>query len=159
MGEPLVQELDAVVVQWGLLEAAGGVTQTAAADATPLSKSLKAGTRAVHRAAENVRFVRDFLKGAVPLDSYLELLKALYHVYSALEKGLRALPDELKHQDFEVVARTEALAVDLRKLMGVAPGADLDVGPPSQSAAAYVQRLERLSRDQPFLVLAHAYTR
>jgi len=159
-GEPLVQELDAIVVQWGLLEGdeSQKKDQDQAAD-TPLSKSLKAGTRAVHRAAENVRFVRDFLKGVVPLDSYIELLKALYHVYTALESGLKALPAELKHCDFDIVRRTETLETDLRQLMGVAPGAKFEVGPPSPSAAAYVQRLERLMREQPFLVLAHAYTR
>merc|ERR1719282_745308 len=32
----------------------------------PLSRSLKEGTKVVHMAAENVRFVQDFQKSAVP---------------------------------------------------------------------------------------------
>ena len=67
----------------------------------------------VHRSAENVHFVRDFLKGSVKKESYIELLRALYHVYHAMETGLRELPEHLKHRDFSVLERSDALAADL----------------------------------------------
>jgi len=67
-GEPLVQELDSIIDQWGLANADAEADTTPhikqdqsaslKADTTPhikqdLSASLKAGTKTVHRAAEN----------------------------------------------------------------------------------------------------------
>lgn len=160
-GEPLVAELDLILDQWGLasMEAMAPVTPKPGEGAAQLSQSLKAGTKTVHRAAENVRFVRDFLKGAVPKDSYVELLKALYFVYAAMEEALARLPARLQHIDFGAVHRAESLEEDLRFYLGVPPGAPLDLGEPSPATGAYVARLEELAANEPHLVLAHAYAR
>ncbi|CAK0861649.1 unnamed protein product [Prorocentrum cordatum] len=157
-GEPLVAELDGLLEQWGL----DGTDATALSTPRPdaqLSQSLKAGTKTVHRAAENVRFVRDFLKGAVPKGSYVELLRALYFVYTAMEGALARLPEELQHIDFGAVHRAAALEEDLRFYLGVPPGAPLELGEPSPATASYVARLEELVASAPHLVLAHAYAR
>lgn len=151
-GELLVQELDSVVDSWGLAETP---TESPPEElGEPLSKTLKSGTRFAHRAAENVRFVRDFLKGKVTRESYVELLRSLLHVYSALESALRRLPEEFRHCDFEVLRRTESLAADLLFYSGVD-----QAGLPSPATAQYVERLQRLAVERPLLLLAHAYTR
>eukprot|EP00928_Gymnodinium_smaydae_P021846 TRINITY_DN18551_c0_g1_i1.p1 TRINITY_DN18551_c0_g1~~TRINITY_DN18551_c0_g1_i1.p1 ORF type:complete len:538 (+),score=126.76 TRINITY_DN18551_c0_g1_i1:66-1616(+) len=167
-GEPLVQELDALADRWGLgdvgpvASSQAGVTSAAEAQgqqpAEPLSRCLKSGTKSVHRAAENVQFVRQFLRGAVPLESYLEFLRALYFVYEALERALDALPEHLWHCDFKRLYRSEALLEDLRKLGGEEMSAK-PPGSPSPAAKRYVERLTKLSAEEPLLILAHAYTR
>lgn len=162
-GEPLVQQLDAVLANWDLdvSEAPKEPAKQSemGENGPPLSSSLKAGTKSVHRAAENVRFVRDFLKGAVPKESYIALLKALYHVYSTLERALDTLPEHMKHVDFGLLKRAATLEADIRHHAGQAAGAKFDAGPPSQAAAQYVERLHTLAKEEPYLLLAHAYTR
>lgn len=152
-GKPLVQELDSVIFDWNVSDEISTRSDNA------LSKCLKSGTKTVHRAAENVQFVRDFLRGAVPRESYVELLKALHHVYGTLEPLLRALPVRLKHCDFDVVARTGELSKDLRYFMDLGESEELDLGTPSQCAKIYVDRLISIAKQDPVLLLAHAYTR
>jgi heme oxygenase len=113
----------------------------------------------VHRAAENVRFVRDFLKGKVPKDSYIELLTSLFHVYKAMERAIANLPAHLRHCDFSVLRRTETLEADLRYYTGTTAEQTLEVGAPSVATRQYIERLERLAIEDPVLILAHAYTR
>jgi len=166
-GSPLIAELDGVVESWGLVEDIPGrpltrseeVAADADVPAEPLSKSLKAGTKLVHRSAENVHFVRDFLKGSVKKESYIELLRALHHVYYALEQGLRDLPKSLRHADFSVLERADTLEADLRYYLGTADGEAVDFGTPSPGAKQYVDQVLVLAREDPLMLLAHAYTR
>lgn len=163
-GQPLVQELDDVVERWGLKELEEVNRAPSPVNSEPLSKTMKAGTRSVHRAAENVRFVRDFLKGSVPRDSYIELLRALYHVYDALERAIRGLPEHLQHCDFSKLWRAETLLVDLchysnSEFPETPEATHRIVGVPSQVAQQYVDHLDELVTREPLLVLAHAYTR
>jgi len=150
-GVPLVQEMDNLLENWSL-KAFDEVVKEASSQ--PISKALKAGTKLVHRSAENVHFVRDFLKGSVPKESYIELLRSLYHVYRAMEEGLECLPSHLKHCDFTVIYRAETIASDLRFYTGTP-----DIGQPSAGAQQYVDRMRLLAREDPLLLLAHAYTR
>jgi len=166
-GSPLVEELDSVAGAWGLdqieerprTQSGDALADPEAEAAEPLSKSLKAGTKIVHRSAENVHFVRDFLTGKVPKESYIELLRALYHVYSAMEAGLRELPKKLRHCDFSVLERADTLAADLRYWLGTPEGEPVDFGTPSPSTKQYVDQLQLLSKEDPLMLLAHAYTR
>lgn len=162
-GSPLVAELDSVIERWGLVESAigdlgrnrtrslddalasAGVDLDEEPAAEPLSKSLKSGTRLVHRSAENVHFVRDFLKGAVKKESYIELLRALYHVYHAMEAGLRDLPKHLRHCDFSVLERTDTLEADLRYYLGTPDGQAVEFGEPSPAAQQYASASELLA--------------
>jgi ferrochelatase len=126
---------------------------------SPLSRSLKEGTKVVHMAAENVRFVQDFQKSAVPKERYVEFLKALYFIYAAMEEALAQLPQELRHIDYEVVCRSEALEKDLRFHLGLPAGSPMDLGEPSPATRQYVARLKQVVVDEPHLLLAHAYSR
>ena len=60
-----------------------------------LSSDLKTGTQKSHKEAENVSFVRSFLKGKVTKPQYVTLVGNLYHVYVALEAGQDANPELL----------------------------------------------------------------
>lgn len=152
-GAPLVQEMDKIVMEWGLAEMTEVQTPVAG---EPLSKALKSGTKTVHRAAENVRFVRDFLSGAVPKENYICLLQDLYTVYAALEKGLECLPSHLQHSDFAAIFRAPTLKADLAYYTGKLNPLDFE---PSVSAVQYAEHLEKLAKDRPIMLLAHAYTR
>jgi len=83
----------------------------------------------------------------------------LYHVYHAMETGLRELPEHLKHRDFSVLERSDALAADLRYYLGTPDDEPVDFGEPSPSAKQYVERVQLLAKEDPLLLLAHAYTR
>ena len=50
------------------------------------SKELKEGTKKSHNAAENTKFVSQFLKGVLNQDEYAKLLSNFYYVYSAMEE-------------------------------------------------------------------------
>lgn len=86
-GKPLVEKLE--LRRWTqILE--GSVEEVRKAvdleipeksDGVELSKELKKGTKSVHREAENVHFVKNFVKGKVERELYKMLLSVLYHVY------------------------------------------------------------------------------
>lgn len=86
-GRPLIEKLEfrrwtqvlQNTVQDDLLKVASKVS-----DAEPsiqLSKELKKGTKVVHREAENVHFVKEFIKGRIESYWYRVLLADLYFVY------------------------------------------------------------------------------
>jgi hypothetical protein len=50
------------------------------------SVQIKEGTKTSHQAAENVHFVREFIKGNIREDLYKQLIADLYHVYLVLER-------------------------------------------------------------------------
>jgi heme oxygenase len=128
-----------------------------------LARLLKKGTSRSHRAAENVHFVRDFMQHKVSVESYKELLGALFHVYSALEEEL----DRCSNSDSRVraihlpsLARRASLLQDLQYFHGddcAALATALEN--PSPVAKQYVDRLREIGKSQPLLLVAHSYTR
>lgn len=124
----------------------------------PLSLRLREGTRAAHTMAENVGFVKCFLKGTVERSSYRQLLANFYFVYGALEKALEA------HRQHPVLAglyfpqlyRQESIERDLRYYYGPQWQRQIKTTPAAQR---YVERIEEIARIEPELLIAHAYTR
>ncbi|KAF0692075.1 Aste57867_16790 [Aphanomyces stellatus] len=127
-----------------------------------LAHALKHGTQESHRAAENVHFIREFIRGRISRDLYRVLVAMLYYVYTELETQMRAaaatqnvivtplhFPAQLE--------RVAALAADLAFYYG--PTWQAAMPPPSRATAAYVARLRFLGETAPSLLLAHAYTR
>ncbi|HHP7245324.1 MAG TPA: biliverdin-producing heme oxygenase, partial [Elainellaceae cyanobacterium] len=53
-----------------------------------LATKLREGTKKSHTMAENVGFVRCFLKGVVEKTSYRKLVSNLYFVYSVMEEEM-----------------------------------------------------------------------
>ena len=53
-----------------------------------LATQLREGTKKSHTMAENVGFIKCFLKGTVEKTSYRKLVGNLYFVYSAMEEEM-----------------------------------------------------------------------
>jgi heme oxygenase len=124
-----------------------------------LAARLKDGTKDAHKEAETVNFVREFIKGKVPREIYAQLVVNLYHVYGALEEALEAnadhelvdpihFPDELE--------RAQTLKKDAEFFCGPDWESEMQ---PSPVTLEYVQRIREVARDNPELVVPHAYTR
>jgi heme oxygenase len=121
-----------------------------------LSESLKSGTAVSHQAAEDVHFVRNFIRGEIDRGLYSKLIVGLYHVYDALEDALDAhAPQHFSSCHFPAqIQRRESLAEDMDFWNGT-----LAV-PASPATVDYVERIRSIAAgDNPLLLLAHAYTR
>ena len=121
-----------------------------------LSIAFKTGTAVSHQAAEDVHFVKNFIRGQIDRDLYSDLVVSLYHVYKALEDELDVhasahfatchFPKELY--------RTTSLEEDLDFWRGET--LPKDISPATQD---YVDRIHRIAQEDPILLLSHAYTR
>ncbi|MGB3509435.1 MAG: heme oxygenase (biliverdin-producing) [Microcoleaceae cyanobacterium] len=123
-----------------------------------LATQLREGTKKAHTNAENVGFVKCFLKGVVEKTSYRTLVKNLYFVYSAMEEEMQ------RHREHPIVSkiyfpelnRKQSLEKDLQFYYGAGWREQVS---PSASGEAYVQRIREISEKEPELLVAHSYTR
>jgi heme oxygenase (biliverdin-producing, ferredoxin) len=123
-----------------------------------LATKLREGTKKSHTMAENVGFVKCFLKGVVEKTSYRKLVANLYFVYSAMEEEME------KHREHPVLSkiyfpelnRKQSLEKDLSYYYGPAWREQVA---PSTAAQAYVQRIREISATAPELLVAQSYTR
>jgi heme oxygenase (biliverdin-producing, ferredoxin) len=123
-----------------------------------LATKLREGTKKAHTMAENMGFVKCFLKGVVEKNSYRKLVANLYFVYSAMEEEMerhRAHPVVSKIY-FQQLNRKKSLEKDLCYYYG--PNWREQVAP-SSAAKDYVQQIRNISSSQPELLIAHSYTR
>ncbi|ETW00910.1 hypothetical protein H310_06568 [Aphanomyces invadans] len=155
----LVDELE--VRSWAVFAADDDEKQSPVGD-DQLAKSLKYGTKKSHREAENVHFVREFIKGRINKDIYKIMVAMLYYIYSELE----ALMRDAAAKDDSIVAplhypveleRTDALMVDLEFYYG--PNWRDIIPAPSIATQEYMDRLRFVGKTSPALLVAHAYTR
>lgn len=65
------------------------IKSSASSSTSLLARELKQGTKKSHRAAENVGFVRNFVKGRIDRKLYKHMLLSLWHTYTTLEEELR----------------------------------------------------------------------
>lgn len=123
-----------------------------------LATQLREGTKKSHTMAENVGFVKCFLKGVVEKNSYRSLVKNLYFVYSAMEEEMA------KHQNHPILSkiyfpelnRKQSLEEDLSYYYGPNWREEATL---SAAGQAYVQRIREVSESEPELLVAHSYTR
>lgn len=123
-----------------------------------LATKLREGTKKSHTMAENVGFVKCFLKGVVEKTSYRKLVSNLYFVYSAMEEEME------RHRQHPIVSqiyfqelnRKASLEHDLYYYFGANWREQVA---PSAAAEAYVQRIRDISANAPELLVAHSYTR
>ncbi len=123
-----------------------------------LATKLREGTKKSHTMAENVGFVKCFLKGVVEKTSYRKLVTNLYFVYSAMEEEME------KHQNHPILSkiyypqlnRKKSLEKDLNYYYGNNWREEIQ---PSTSGKAYVERIREISAKNPELLVAHSYTR
>ncbi|NMG22298.1 heme oxygenase (biliverdin-producing) [Brasilonema bromeliae] len=123
-----------------------------------LATKLRVGTKKAHTMAENVGFVKCFLKGVVEKNSYRKLVANFYFIYSAMEEEME------KHANHPIVSkinfpqlhRKETLEQDLTYYYGVNWREQIQL---SAAGKAYVERIREISEKEPELLVAHSYTR
>lgn len=123
-----------------------------------LATKLREGTKKAHTMAENVGFVKCFLKGVVEKTSYRKLVANLYFVYSAMEEEME------KHREHPILSkiyfpelnRKSSLERDLNYYFG---NNWREQVAPSPAGEAYVQRIREVSANAPELLISHSYTR
>lgn len=123
-----------------------------------LATKLREGTKKAHTMAENVGFVKCFLKGVVEKTSYRKLVANLYFVYSAMEEEMerhQAHP-VLSKIYFQQLNRKKTLEQDLCFYYGSNWREQVA---PSPAAKDYIQHIREVSASQPELLVAHSYTR
>lgn len=123
-----------------------------------LATKLREGTKKAHTMAENVGFVKCFLKGVVEKTSYRKLVSNFYFVYSAMEEEMErhhAHPVISKIY-FQQLNRKKALEQDLCFYYGSNWREQVA---PTPAGKAYVEHIRELSASQPELLVAHSYTR
>lgn len=122
---------------------------------TSLSQALKSGTARAHEAAESVHFVKNFIRGKIDRNLYALLVAQLFHVYTKLEEALdEHAPSHFANCHFpKQLQRKEALLEDVEFWHTTSSPC---VSPTTQD---YLDRLEQIAKNNPLLLLSHAYTR
>lgn len=123
-----------------------------------LATKLRVGTKKAHTFAENVGFVKCFLKGVVEKNSYRKLLANFYFVYSAMEEEMEKRRNHpiVSQIQFPQLHRKQTLEQDLAYYYGANWREQIQLSP---AGKAYVERIRELSQTAPELLVAHSYTR
>ncbi len=123
-----------------------------------LATMLREGTKKSHTMAENVGFVKCFLKGVVEKNSYRELVANLYFVYSAMEEEMEKLKDHpvLSKVYYPELDRKKSLEQDLQYYFGINWRNKVA---PSEAGKKYVARIHEVAAKNPPLLVSHLYTR
>ncbi len=123
-----------------------------------LALKLREGTQSAHTAAENTAFMKCFLKGIVEREPFRKLMADLYYVYSTLETALHTHQQHpvLQPIFFPELDRVANLEADLAYYYGPQWR---ELIHPSPAGLRYVERIQTVTRENPALLLAHAYVR
>lgn len=123
-----------------------------------LASQLREGTKKSHSMAENVGFIKCFLKGVVEKNSYRKLVGNLYFVYGAMEEVMAKLKDHpiISQIYFPELNRKQSLEQDLHFYYGPNWRQEVKL---SSAGQAYVDRIHEIAETAPELLVAHAYTR
>ncbi|MDZ7958839.1 MAG: heme oxygenase (biliverdin-producing) [Aulosira sp. DedQUE10] len=123
-----------------------------------LASKLRVGTKKAHTMAENVGFVKCFLKGVVEKSSYRKLVGNFYFIYSAMEEEMENHREHpiVSKINFPELNRKHTLEQDLSFYYGSNWREQVQLSPAGE---AYVQRIREISATAPELLIAHSYTR
>ena len=123
-----------------------------------LATKLREGTKKAHTMAENVGFVKCFLKGVVEKNSYRKLVANLYFVYSAMEEEMERHKQHpiISKVTFPELNRKVSLEEDLYFYYGTNWREQVA---PSEAGQAYLNRIREVSNTAPELLVGHFYTR
>ena len=125
-----------------------------------LAGQLREGTKKSHTMAENTGFVACFLKGVVEKTSYRKLISDLYFVYQAMEEEIEILIQAdhpvIKPIGFKELFRKQTLENDLKFYYGDGWRNEIKI---SNSAQSYVDRIRKVAKETPELLVGHHYTR
>tara|TARA_B100001996_G_scaffold382584_1_gene374809 strand:- start:1107 stop:1784 length:678 start_codon:yes stop_codon:yes gene_type:complete len=122
---------------------------------TNFAKELKEGTKKSHSAAENTKFVSSFLRGVVSEENYRGLISNFYFVYRAMEEEISKHKSDptIGQVYYKSLERTNFLERDLRYYYGPNWRA---IVVPTEACQQYVNRIREV---EPYLLIAHHYTR
>ncbi len=123
-----------------------------------LATKLREGTKKAHSMAENMGFVKCFLKGVVEKNSYRKLIGNFYFIYSAMEEEMDRHKDHplLGKIYYQQLNRQRSLEQDLSFYYGADWKSQIVLSPAGQ---AYVNRIREIANSAPELLIAHSYTR
>ncbi|HIK37732.1 MAG: heme oxygenase (biliverdin-producing) [Geminocystis sp.] len=123
-----------------------------------LATMLREGTKKSHTMAENMGFIKCFLKGVVEKNSYRKLVANLYFVYGAMEEEMEKLQNHpiVGKIYFPELNRQPSLAKDLQYYYGSNWKNEIQLSPAGQN---YVNRIREIAAHSPELFVAHSYTR
>ena len=123
-----------------------------------LATKLREGTKKAHSMAENMGFVKCFLKGVVEKNSYRKLIGNFYFIYSAMEEEMDRHKDHplLGKIYYQQLNRQRSLEQDLSFYHGADWKSQIVLSPAGQ---AYVNRIREIANSAPELLIAHSYTR
>ena len=123
------------------------------------SKEIKEGTKKSHSAAENTKFVASFLKGVLDPEEYRKLITNFWYVYETMEQRLQETNDpfvnEIKKWNV-LLFRTAFIQRDLRYYYGPM-WREKQI--PTEACNKYCYRINEVFNDNPYLLIAHHYTR
>ncbi|MEN9229967.1 MAG: biliverdin-producing heme oxygenase [Thermostichus sp. DG02_5_bins_236] len=123
-----------------------------------LSAQLREGTKQSHTMAENVGFIKCFLKGVVDKPAYSRYVGNFYFVYGALEESFTQLRQHpvVGKLYYPELWRKSSIEQDLAYFVGSNWRATVQ---PSPACQVYVDRIREIAQNDPVLLVAHAYTR
>ncbi|MGD1862683.1 MAG: heme oxygenase (biliverdin-producing) [Leptolyngbyaceae cyanobacterium] len=123
-----------------------------------LAAKLREGTKKAHTMAENVGFIKCFLKGVIDKESYRKLVTSFYFIYSEIESQMQKHEAHLILSKiyFPLLNRQSSLEKDLCFYYGDNWQNQLTISPATQS---YLQRIQDVAKTEPELLISHAYTR
>ncbi|NEP60383.1 MAG: heme oxygenase (biliverdin-producing) [Symploca sp. SIO2G7] len=125
-----------------------------------LATKLREGTKKAHTAAENMGFIKCFLKGTVEKTSYRKLVSNLYFVYSTMEEEMEKHFEQehpiVSKIYFKQLNRANSLEQDLSYYYGTNWKNQISPSPATQD---YVRHIKQVSASEPELLIAHSYTR
>ena len=126
-------------------------------------EKIRAATQEDHRLVEKTEFIQQLLQGRVSKTLYLVYLFSLREIYACLENHLKTL--SARHPfatfDLEKLYRFDALHQDidvLKSKLNVKEVASLQKHA-LELSQNYLKRLNRLEKQNPVHLLAHAYLR
>lgn len=122
-----------------------------------LALMLDDGTRKSHSVAQNTDFVSGFFKGIGTKSAFATLVTSLYFVYYAMEESFDSTTDaRVKALDNSELRRVPSLERDMEYFYGTNWR---DMIAPSKAAKEYVDRVQEVAATEPYLLIAHQYTR
>jgi heme oxygenase len=127
---------------------------------TGLALQLDEGTRKSHSVAQNSAFVTGFFKGLSTKESYRNLMTSLYFVYQVMEQDAfdRTQCPYVRAMDDPELRRLTALEQDMDYFYG-SDWKNVGNIRPSPATQAYVARVQQVTQNEPYLLVAHQYTR
>jgi len=120
-----------------------------------LSEQLKAATGGLHAEMEGLPFFRALADGSLPLDSYINQLRAFAVVFAALERSAAAAEDaSVREFSAPLEGRYALLLQDLEALSDLLPA---DVAPAAQLSLQLAHAVRQIGLEQPRLLAGQLY--